>query len=376
MSDMFKNSTLQKRIFRYTGFFVFGFLFLLALAATVIPLIPSKEWYVQIFDYPRLQTFFVAVLALAWYAVFYFRRGIRGYTMVLMLLGVIVVQGYKAWPYTSFGSKQVLWSDGKVSDANVISLFICNVLQTNDRYDAVIEKIRAYKPDVLITTETDSTWQKALSVLEPQFPYRVPVPQSNTYGMHLYSRFPLGESGVRYLVEPDIPSIRSKVQLPSGKWVTLYVVHPRPPVPTEASDTKERDAEIIMVGRESRREKGGVIVAGDFNDVAWSENTELFQKVSGFLDPRRGRGFYNTFHAKVPVFRWPLDHVFHSAHFKLVSMERVAPVNSDHFPVYIKLSYEPHEKEEQPVIKPDADTEKKAKETIIEGKNDKDKPGE
>jgi hypothetical protein len=57
-------------------------------------------------------------------------------------------------------------------------------------------------------------------------------------------------------------------------------------------------------------------------------------------------------------------------------MERVAPVNSDHFPVYIKLSYEPHEKEEQPVIKPDADTEKKAKETIIEGKSDKDKPGE
>jgi hypothetical protein len=44
--------------------------------------------------------------------------------------------------------------------------------------------------------------------------------------------------------------------------------------------------------------------------------------------------------------------------------------------MYIKLQYEPHEKEEQPAVKPDTDTEKKAKETIREGKNDKDKPGE
>ncbi len=341
-----------------------------------MPLIPSKEWYVQIFDYPRLQTFFIALLALAWYAVAYFKCGVRGYAFVLLLLVVIAVQAYKAWPYTPLGPKQVLWSDKKAGEANTISLFICNVLQTNTAYNAVIEKVNAYKPDIFITTETDSTWQKKLSMLEQQFPYRVPVPQSNTYGMHLYSRFPLKESMVRYLVEPDIPSIRSKVQLPSGEWITLFVVHPRPPVPTEASDTKERDAEIIMVARESRRDKGGVIVAGDFNDVAWSENTELFQEVSGFLDPRRGRGFYNTFHAKVPLFRWPLDHIFHSSHFKLISMERADQVNSDHFPVYINLSYEPEKKTEQPVVKPDAKTEKEAIETIHEGKTDKDPPGE
>jgi len=194
--------------------------------------------------------------------------------------------------------------------------------------------------------------------------------------MHLYSRFPLRETEVRYLLEEDIPSIRTGVKLASGEWITLFVVHPRPPVPGEASDSKERDAEIILVAREGRKEKGGVIIAGDFNDVAWSETTELFQEVSGFLDPRRGRGFYNTFHAKMPIFRWPLDHIFHSSHFKLVKMERVGKVNSDHFPMFVQLSFEPEEKPDQPKVKPDDETEKDANKAIQKGKRDKDAPGE
>ena len=367
---------MYKRFFRYTGLIIFGVLAIVALAATIIPLFPSKEWYVRIFDYPRLQTFFIAVLAMLWYAIFYFKRGRRGYVFAFMFLVVIIVQGYKAWPYTSLGTKQVQWTEGDASDTTTISLFICNVLQTNTEYQEVIDKINKYNPDLIITTESDSNWQNALKVIENKYNYRVPIPQSNTYGMHLYSRFPLRETEVRYLLEEDIPSIRTGVKLASGEWITLFVVHPRPPVPGEASDSKERDAEIILVAREGRKEKGGVIIAGDFNDVAWSETTELFQEVSGFLDPRRGRGFYNTFHAKFPVFRWPLDHIFHSSHFKLVKLERVGKVNSDHFPMFVHLSYEPEEKPEQPKVKPDEETEKDAQETIQKGKSDKDAPGE
>ena len=90
------------------------------------------------------------------------------------------------------------------------------------------------------------------------------------------------------------------------------------------------------------------VVAGDLNDVAWSPTSELFLRVSGLLDPRIGRGFYNTFDANIPPLRFPLDHVFHSNCFKLVQLKRLAYVGSDHFPILIELCYEPQAPDEQP----------------------------
>lgn len=57
-------------------------------------------------------------------------------------------------------------------------------------------------------------------------------------------------------------------------------------------------------------------------------------------------------------------------------MERVGRVNSDHFPIFIHLSYEPEEKSEQPRVPADSTTEKEATETIKKGKADPDAPGE
>ena len=111
---------MGKRFFHYMGLFIFGLLAVLAFGATLIPFIPSKEWYIRIFDYPRLQTFCIALLALLWYAFFYFKRGRAGFVYVFMFLVVIVVQGYKAWPYTPLGKNQVLWADK--SDTTIDSL--------------------------------------------------------------------------------------------------------------------------------------------------------------------------------------------------------------------------------------------------------------
>jgi endonuclease/exonuclease/phosphatase (EEP) superfamily protein YafD len=354
----------------YIGLLVFLLLVLIAFLATVLPFFPSKQWYIRIFDFPRLQTFFIALIALAWYLVFYFRDSKKAPYIAAILLIIIIIQAYKAFPYTPLAAKQVLWSEKNPSDTTQVSLFICNVLQSNTAYDKVLQKIADYNPDIVITTESNQDWQRALSPIEKEYRHMIAVPKNNTYGMHLYSRLALQEKQVRYLLEPDIPSIRAQVQLRSGQWVHIFVVHPRPPVPGEEDDSKERDAEIIMVAKEAKKETGGVIVAGDFNDVAWSKTTALFQEVSGFLDPRRGRGFYNTFHAKYPVFRWPLDHIFHSSHFKLLAIERVDDVDSDHFPMFIKLSYEPSEKYEQPKVQPEKNTDEEANKTIEEGKKE------
>jgi endonuclease/exonuclease/phosphatase (EEP) superfamily protein YafD len=76
-----------------------------------------------------------------------------------------------------------------------------------------------------------------------------------------------------------------------------------------------------------------VIVAGDLNDVAWSRTTHLFQRTGGLLDPRVGRGFFNTFDTRSRLTRVPLDHVFASRHFLLVELRRLPDIGSDHFPI-------------------------------------------
>jgi endonuclease/exonuclease/phosphatase (EEP) superfamily protein YafD len=131
--------------------------------------------------------------------------------------------------------------------------------------------------------------------------------------------------------------------------VTLYGVHPRPPglkrrdgEESEREDSDMRDAELLLVAKEVKKLGDvPVIVAGDFNDVAWSHTTRLFQRIGGLLDPRVGRGLFNTFSTESFLMRYPLDHVFASEHFHLVELRRLPDIGSDHFPMLVVLDYDP-----------------------------------
>jgi endonuclease/exonuclease/phosphatase (EEP) superfamily protein YafD len=219
----------------------------------------------------------------------------------------------------------------------------------------------------VLTLETDQTWQNELAKIEKDYPYRVPVPLDNLYGMHLYSKLKLVDSEVKFILSNEIPSIHTTVILPSGQAVQLYCLHPKPPSPTEAKDSTLRDAELLIVGDQIKDLDESCIVMGDLNDVAWSRTTRLFQRISGLLDPRVGRRYINTFHADYKFLRWSLDHLFHSTDFALVHMERLPHIGSDHFPIYVVLqSSRIFEQSQEELEQTDSD-EKEAQEAIQEG---------
>jgi endonuclease/exonuclease/phosphatase (EEP) superfamily protein YafD len=250
----------------------------------------------------------------------------------------------------------------RVDNTSSIKILIANVLMTNraaDRFLAVVQRADA---DYLIIDEPDTWWAEQLRRLEDTYPYHTKYALENTYGMMVYSRLPLLRSEVKFLVDPEIPSIHSLVQLRSGTSVEVIAVHPRPPLPSV--DTAERDAEIVLVGRQAKASRAATIVAGDLNDVGWSETTQLFQQLSGLLDPRRGRGLYATYHAEYVFLRYPLDHLFHSAQFRLRSMAVLDYFGSDHFPLLIELSYEPEGAREHDVPQPDEATHEGAQEKL------------
>ncbi len=338
------------------------------IVATFMPLLTFKAWYIRIFDFPRAQIFVLAAVVLALFMLLRMWRFRTDKILVVGLIASLIFEAVNIYPYTFLSPVQVQQAPAEAPEDGQVSVMVANVYQNNVEHQLVVELIRERSPDILITLETDTIWQEALRPATDAYPERVEIPLSNTYGMHLYSKLPLRQTRVRYLLDDEVPSIKTYVQLRNGAWVELHAVHPKPPVPTEDADSRKRDAEIVVVGKEVKRSDYPVIVAGDFNDVAWSHTTTLFQEVSGLLDPRIGRGFYNTFHAQYKVLRWPLDHIFHSKHFKLVTLERLPHINSDHFPIFAKLSFAPENQYMQEAPQPDEDTVEEAEETVEEGK--------
>lgn len=335
--------------------------------ASALPLLTFEEWYVRVFDFPRMQLLAMALLSLVLFLWLGTWNRKRDKALLLGLGTAIIYQAINIFPYTALAPVQVKQAEPDSTPQNELSLMVSNVLMTNTQYDELIALTKKMNPDVLLLLESDSVWQEQLKATTAKYPYRIEIPLPNTYGMHLYSQLPLRQKRIRYLLEEEIPSIKTYVKLRNGMWVELHAVHPKPPVPMEDPNSKKRDAEIVLVASDISDSKYPVVVAGDFNDVAWSRTTALFQEVSGLLDPRVGRGLFSTFNANYPMLRWPLDHVFHSDHFKLVQIERLPYINSDHFPIYIKLSFAPENEYEQEEPEADEDTHEEAIETIQEG---------
>lgn len=315
-------------------------LFALALLLfTVLPLTRNTYWVFRIFDYPRLQKFVASCTCLALMAAFY----PSDTAYFPWLAGAVAVNAcyllFLILPFTRAGKKQVL-SCSSDTDPQEISIMIANVYQDNTNYAGALREIALSDPDVVLLLETNRLWDISTSSLSETYLHHIRIPLENTYGMLLYSKLPLQDSEIRYLVEKDIPSIHTSVVLASGQQIRLYALHPTPPVPGENTRSLERDKELLLVADLAKAAALPVIVIGDMNDVAWSYTTELFLKMSGLLDPRRGRGFYNSFHAHYPFMRFPLDHAFLSADFKLKRMCRLRNFDSDHFPIYISLQFE------------------------------------
>ncbi len=257
-------------------------------------------------------------------------------------------------PYTKLWRAEVR-ACNNVDPDRLISILTANVLMSNRDAHKLVALVNEHRPDVLVTLESDQWWESQLASLEADMPETIKCPLDNLYGMHVYSRLPLFEKEISYLVQDEIPSMHALLELPSGDRIRVHFLHPAPPSPTENPESQERDAELIIVARSVADSDQPIVVTGDLNDVAWSRTTRLFRKLSGLLDPRVGRGMFNTFHAEYPLLRWPLDHLFHSDHFTLQSIQRLPSIGSDHYPLLTRLAFTPAKSEVQDGLTADED---------------------
>jgi endonuclease/exonuclease/phosphatase (EEP) superfamily protein YafD len=324
------------------------------LLSVVLSLVRNDYWIFRMLEYPRLQKLFLIIGVFGFWLIYWPAHNRFYQVLVAGLVLSIVYLLYKILPYTVLYKKEMKRVPHG-DKANEIKLFAANVFQDNKAYGTMLEQIKSCDPDLIFLLETDKGWAEGVAKLGASYPYQLLEPIDNTYGLLFYSRFPLHEAAVKYLVKQDIPSIEAIVELPSGQKVHLWGLHPEPPVPGENLYATAKNKELMKVALKVKDCKLPCMVFGDLNDVAWSHTTELFRKTSRLLDPRRGRGFYSTFSAHHWFIRFPLDYIFCSEHFGLVHMMRLPKNGSDHFATFTHLRFQAVLKNVQEA--PKADTE-------------------
>lgn len=332
----------------------------LLLISALLPLIRHDNWIFRVFEYPRVQKLILVFIFLILWIVE--ANGDFNYLesfFILALSGLIIYLAICIYPFTRFSPKMIM--DCNSQSAEYIHLFVLNVFQYNRDYKKTINLIQEVDPDVFYLVETDAAWADVISVFKDDYPYQIEVPQDNTYGLLFYSKYEIFGESVHYLIDDEVPSIELDLKINESTMIHVFGIHPTPPVPTQNPRSTDRDAEILLVGKQAKKHHGPCIVFGDLNDVGWSYTSELFLKTSGLLDLRRGRGMFNTFHAKYNFMRWPLDHIFVSKHFTLKSIDILPAVGSDHFPISTKLCIQPFNSNESKENTEDAEEESNEK---------------
>ncbi len=325
------------------GLQLFG---LLAILLTLIPIAAADNWWVRMFDFPHAQLTGLTLMAIGVFLVKFDLRNWRDYAFIVVLITCFIYQFVKIYPYTPLADLELANSSSAAQED--VRIFNANVYQKNTSYDQLLSAIEKEAPHLILLMETDQKWFDAVHpTLSKSHPYFLTEPLDNTYGMLMYSTLPLEETAIRYQVSDQIPSMKALATLENGTQVQVLAIHPTPPMPQHKASSSDRDKEMMLTAFEAQNTDKPVIVLGDFNDVAWSNTTSLFRSVSRLLDPRIGRGFYNTFSANSWLMRWPLDHLFVSPHFRIKKIGAGTSIGSDHFPIVAALSFEPEAMESQ-----------------------------
>lgn len=327
--------------------FLFYTLLILSTGLIIITLLSLfkdlKLWYFKILDFPRLQYFLLGLLFSVLLVFSIKKWKVHSFFLAFGLLAVISIHGMVIFPYW-FGEKLVPdFESGINKPEDTFSVLLANVLVDNKQSQSFLKIVQQQDPDILLAMEVDDWWANELHILKDRYPFFSEYPLDNAYGMILYSKLPMTHKEIRFLQHHDVPSFNVIIKLPSGKSFSFYAIHPVAPVPSMKypDNVGKKPTALLKIGNLVTKNPLPALVAGDFNDVSWSNTSRIFGEQGNLKNVRIGRGLYNSFDANSWIMRWPLDHYFVTKEFKLVELKILSKFGSDHFPLFAKFVLDP-----------------------------------
>jgi len=248
---------------------------------------------------------------------------------------------------------------------HTMTIISVNVLQKNEEYPKLIKLIKDIQPDIVLTMETNKTWEKELEKIETDYPFTHKIPQDNRYGMHFYTKLKVNDLKEHYFISDQTPAIEVHLEDKNNSNFVLFGIHPPPPSPTEKPTSRQKDGELMKAAKLIREFEVPCITTGDFNNVCWSRSAKLFAKVSGMKDARLKNGIHGSFPTGPAIFRIPIDLIFSSKGIEVNKIKTLPDIGSDHLPIFSKFTVTSSNSNEAENL--DSDLEDKADTMIKEG---------
>ncbi|MGI9352496.1 MAG: endonuclease/exonuclease/phosphatase family protein [Rhizobiaceae bacterium] len=223
-----------------------------------------------------------------------------------------------------------------IPDNPVYQMFHLNLFWINPKKQLVINRIMEIDPQLISISEASTTWEPYLKSLESRWPHTAHCPEWHVRG------------GVKILSKWKIDPTdeycgsygsfqKSDIILDDGGKVTIGSVHPRWPWPASGPRQMEEFVPILQ-------EMGpDALIAGDFNATTWSWSTQKFAEAGGLAMFNGVGGTWMFGALPAPIVRtigFPIDNVMSKGRVRVLSVETLESLGSDHLPLLINFQIE------------------------------------
>jgi endonuclease/exonuclease/phosphatase (EEP) superfamily protein YafD len=293
----------------------------IVVAANLLPLGARWSWMLELTTHFRVQ--YLAVTAALLVLVALRRRW--GACAALVAAGA--VSAVAVLPYVPSPLAQVSAAPA------TLKVLTVNVSYRQFAVRRLLDIVREANPDVLIVQELTPHTERVLADFDTEFPHFRKFPADGPRGIGLWSRHEL-ESGTIFALG-RLPAIEARVLAPQGAFTVIGAHLSSPVSPRRAA---ARNLELRALGERSAAVDGPLVVAGDFNITPYSPFFTDWLAASGLTDSRRGRTLSVSWPTMLPWVGIPIDHVAVSSEFAILSHQRMANFESDHYGVLVELA--------------------------------------
>jgi endonuclease/exonuclease/phosphatase (EEP) superfamily protein YafD len=286
--------------------------------ATIAGWLAGWHWLLELFSHFRLQYIVILFAAALIYGL---QRRWSWSVAALVLCGINV---------PPVGEVLQLSNAASASDyATPLVLVSVNLNSQNKDVSAVLDFTRTEQPDVLVLQEFTFRWAADLAALENEFPHHFQRPQEDSFGLAVYSRWPLTDTQAIALGD-STPALNTTVAAPQG-LLQVIAVHLRPPM--TGPWAAERAAQFRHLAGLVAVSQLPLAVLGDFNATPWSPDFRHWTVTSQLQHSPGGGGLAYTWPVAMPIFWIPIDACVVNENLMITSQHRGTPIGSDHYPL-------------------------------------------